>query len=203
MPTSDNFPTLDGKEVPGIVTTYTSLGEAMEKASRVYAAGEYAVILYPFRWGDIESMGIKDELVFLDSTNKKYYATKRKDVPDFPDYIYYESTEKIAANTTIKLSTKTDAEAAGATLYVKPEPTPMPIDQSTRTFSANGISFKMILVDGGTYTMGATSEQGSDAYDNEKPTRQVTLSSYYIGETEVTQELWQAVKGSNPSYFSG
>ena len=51
--------------------------------------------------------------------------------------------------------------------------------------------------------MGATSEQGSVAYDSEKPVHSVALSDYYIGETEVTQELWQAVMGSNPSNFSG
>ena len=69
------------------------------------------------------------------------------------------------------------------------------------TFTVNGVSFNMIRVDGGTFTMGATSEQGGDAYDDEKPVHQVTLSSYYIGETEVTQELWEAVMGSNPSYY--
>ena len=72
-----------------------------------------------------------------------------------------------------------------------------------RTFTVNGVSFEMIAVEGGTFTMGVTSEQGSDAYDDEKPAHQVTLSSYYIGKTEVTQELWQAVMGSNPSKFSG
>ena len=51
--------------------------------------------------------------------------------------------------------------------------------------------------------MGATSEQGSDADNDEKPVHSVTLSDYYIGETEVTQELWQAVMGINLSYFSG
>ncbi|MBR7126769.1 MAG: formylglycine-generating enzyme family protein [Prevotella sp.] len=60
----------------------------------------------------------------------------------------------------------------------------------------------MVKVSGGTFQMGATSEQGSDAYSDEK-VHQVTLSDYYIGETEVTQELWQAVMGSNPSYFTG
>jgi formylglycine-generating enzyme required for sulfatase activity len=50
--------------------------------------------------------------------------------------------------------------------------------------------------------MGATSEQ-QNPYDFEKPVHQVTLSSYYIGETEVTQALWTAVMGSNPSYFTG
>ena len=73
----------------------------------------------------------------------------------------------------------------------------------SETFTANGVSFKMIRVDGGTFTMGATSEQGSGAFDNEKPAHRVTLSSYYIGETEVTQALWQAVMGSNPSNFKG
>ena len=72
-----------------------------------------------------------------------------------------------------------------------------------RTFTVNGVSFDMIAVEGGTFTMGATAEQASDAYSDEKPTHQVTLSSYYIGKTEVTQELWQAVMGSNPSGFSG
>lgn len=41
----------------------------------------------------------------------------------------------------------------------------------------------------------------SDAYDDEKPVHSVTLSDFYIGETEVTQSLWQAVMGGNPSYF--
>ena len=68
--------------------------------------------------------------------------------------------------------------------------------------TANGISFNMIRVEGGTFTMGATSEQGLPDSD-EKPTHQVTLSSYYIGETVVTQALWKAVMGSNPSRFKG
>ncbi len=80
------------------------------------------------------------------------------------------------------------------------------IDTSLRAdeiITVNGVSFKMVGVEGGTFTMGATSEQDSDAVNDEKPAHQVTLSSYNIGETEVTQELWQAVMGSNPSYFKG
>ena len=71
------------------------------------------------------------------------------------------------------------------------------------TFTVHGVAFKMVRVAGGTFQMGATSEQGSDAYDDETPVHSVTLSDYYIGQTEVTQELWQAVMGSNPSYFKG
>ncbi len=60
----------------------------------------------------------------------------------------------------------------------------------------------MIPVNGGTFTMGATSEM-TEPWDDEKPTHQVILSSYYIGETEVTQALWKAVMGNNPSHFNG
>ena len=69
--------------------------------------------------------------------------------------------------------------------------------QQPLTITVNGVSFKMIHVQGGTFTMGAT-----DAEDDEKPAHKVTLSSYYIGETEVTQQLWLAVMGSNPSRFA-
>ena len=74
---------------------------------------------------------------------------------------------------------------------------------NAQTITVNGVSFTMIAVQGGTFTMGATAEQGSDADSDEKPTHKVTLSDYMIGETEVTQELWEAVMGTNPSYFSG
>lgn len=75
----------------------------------------------------------------------------------------------------------------------------------TFTVSGNGktVTFKMIYVQGGTFMMGATAEQGSDADDDEKPAHSVTLSSYSIGETEVTQELWETVMGNNWSYSKG
>ena len=71
-------------------------------------------------------------------------------------------------------------------------------DGKDKVFTANGVSFKMIAVKGGTFQMGS-----DDWYEWEKPVHQVTLSDYYIGETEVTQELWSAVMGSNPSEFPG
>ena len=74
--------------------------------------------------------------------------------------------------------------------------------QDKLTFEVNGVSFNIIRVEGGTFTMGATPEQ-EDPYDDETPAHQVTLSSYYIGETPVTQALWKSVMGGNPSYFKG
>lgn len=78
------------------------------------------------------------------------------------------------------------------------------------TFNVNGVSFTMVYVKGGTFLMGATKEQKSDMEDEdersyvaEKPVHSVTLSDYYIGQTEVTQELWHAVMESNPSFYKG
>ena len=62
---------------------------------------------------------------------------------------------------------------------------------------------EMVYVEGGTFTMGGTAEQGSDAEDDEYPTHRVTLSSYYIGKYEVTQALWNTVMGKNPSSHKG
>ncbi len=74
---------------------------------------------------------------------------------------------------------------------------------AVKTFTANGVSFNMVKVEGGTFTMGATPEQGDDALNNEKPAHLVTLSTYYMGQTEVTQALWEAVMADNPSYLKG
>ncbi|MBQ9576260.1 MAG: SUMF1/EgtB/PvdO family nonheme iron enzyme [Muribaculaceae bacterium] len=80
-----------------------------------------------------------------------------------------------------------------------------PIEEESELveIDVNGVTFVMVPVEGGTFMMGATPEQGNDPIDREKPVHQVTLSSYYIGQTEVTQALWQAVMEDNPSYFTG
>ncbi|MBO5345490.1 MAG: formylglycine-generating enzyme family protein [Paludibacteraceae bacterium] len=76
-------------------------------------------------------------------------------------------------------------------------------EDGSLVFNVKGVEFKMIRVEGGEFMMGATAEQGDDAYDNEKPAHKVSLDSYYIGETQVTQALWEAVMGNNPSKFRG
>ena len=70
-------------------------------------------------------------------------------------------------------------------------------------FNVDGVSFNMILVEHGSFMMGATEEQEAP-YDDEKPVHKVILTrDYYIGETQVTQALWTAIMGNNPSHFSG
>ena len=73
---------------------------------------------------------------------------------------------------------------------------------STRSYTVNGVSFKMIAVEGGTFKMGTTAGL-QNPFCDAKPDHDVTLSNYCMGETEVTQALWQAVMGNNPSHFSG
>ena len=71
-------------------------------------------------------------------------------------------------------------------------------DYPNQTITVKGVSFVMVPVKGGTFTMGSTAEQTGAGID-ESPTHQVTLSNYYIGQTEVTQALWKAVTGYSPT----
>lgn len=78
-----------------------------------------------------------------------------------------------------------------------------PTPNDVETITVNGVSFNMVKVEGGTFTMGASNDD-PDAFDIEMPAHQVTLTKgYAIGQTEVTQALWLAVMGSNPSSITG
>ncbi len=72
--------------------------------------------------------------------------------------------------------------------------------------TAFGLNVKMVYVAGGTFTMGCTgctSGHGRVNIDDEKPKHSVTLDSYFLGATEVTQAHWKAVMGDNPSFNKG
>ena len=85
----------------------------------------------------------------------------------------------------------------------KPKPAPRRNSTShsgsTVSLSAelNKLINNMVYVSGGTFIM------GGDESSDQTPTHSVTLSSYYICKYEVTQALWRAVMGSNPSKFKG
>jgi len=64
-------------------------------------------------------------------------------------------------------------------------------------YTVNGVKFSMVEVEGGTYMMGSELHAG-----NAYPSHEVTVSTFSIGQTEVTQELWVAVMGTNPSFFN-
>ena len=71
-----------------------------------------------------------------------------------------------------------------------------------RHYTVNGVKFTMKYVMGGTFTMGAA-DNDAMAEADEKPAHIVSVADYYIGETEVTQDLWKAVMGDNPAKFKG
>lgn len=190
-PTIANYTTLEG-----LVSTYDSLDDALAFHPRFLCEqGKTAFVLCPSRW----NLNV-DYVVVQENKTGKVYNLQKIGI-DIPGYDLFQTTERTTAQATIELKTKADADELIAKIEGTNNNNNNNLD--TKKFTVNGISFNMIRVDGGTYTMGATSEQGKDAYNSEKPAHQVTLSSYYIGETEVTQELWRAVMGSNPSNFSG
>ena len=66
--------------------------------------------------------------------------------------------------------------------------------EENRTFNVNGVDFKMIFVGHGTFTMGSNN---TNVQFSESPAHQVTLTKdYLIGETEVTEALWNAMMGN-------
>ena len=73
----------------------------------------------------------------------------------------------------------------------------------TDTVWVKGVPLVFIKVEGGTFLMGATTEQSVAANKDEKPVHSVTLSDYYIAQTELTQEVWQSVMDNNPSNIKG
>jgi formylglycine-generating enzyme required for sulfatase activity len=76
----------------------------------------------------------------------------------------------------------------------------LPTETKRRMIHLNGSFFEMCFVEGGTFMMGSDTGQA-----DEKPVHEVTLSDYYIGQTEVTQYLWKKVMGdeNNPSATKG
>ena len=127
----------------------------------------------------------------------------------------YESEEgtvklKASAPSNLQITLTKEATATQQSTVAQPAVAQQPIVQPTVTNSNNisipvkdGISIDMVRVEAGTFTMGATPEM-ENPLDDEKPAHQVTLTNdYYIGKYEVTQALWKAVMGNNPSYSKG
>ncbi len=67
---------------------------------------------------------------------------------------------------------------------------------------SNPLKFRMVQVAGGKFRMGSP-EGDPDAFPQEKPQHPVRLDSFWMAEHAVTQELWEAVMGNNPSHFKG
>lgn len=90
------------------------------------------------------------------------------------------------------------ASTSGSSRYGSSSQTNYGTESGTNyTETVFGINMKMVYVEGGSFIMGCTGEQGSDCENDEKNTRRVNLTGYYIGMTEVTQGQWQRVMGTS------
>ena len=74
-------------------------------------------------------------------------------------------------------------------------------DIVTEVINVGGVKFQMVFVEPGTFIMGAADDD-IDAADRERPAHEVTLTGFYMGATEVTQQLWVSIMGNNPSDFN-
>ena len=172
------FRTLDDN----VVETGTIDEETLTVTSRLtIGGGAYSTLALGVCYGKTELPTINDKIVTSNEVDEENNYTVKLVDPDYGT-IYYRAYILID-----------NVPHYGAVRSFEQE-------SYVQTYTVNGVSFKMIPVEGGTFQMGS---DDSDAYSNEQPVHQVTVSSFSIGETEVTQELWEAVMGSNPSDFKG
>ena len=117
-------------------------------------------------------------------------AQRRNTLESYQDYLdVFPEGRHVAACNTAMAGLKSPPKAAPVETNTG--------NNNTAVMPADGF----VLVTGGTFTMGCTSEQ-KDCGDDEKPAHQVTLSDFYISPYEVTQGQWKQVMGNNPSTAS-
>ena len=167
-----------------VFTAVCSFGQTVSNVD-AYQEGKNIIITY-----DIDNTGLVSD-VYCSTDGGRTWGAPLKQVTGDVNKQVPAGRHRIVWNV---LSER--EKLAGANICFK-------VEVNSGRFMVNGVSFEMVRVEGGTFRMGATSEQEDEADDDEKLVHSVTLSSYYIGKTEVTQALWQAVMGSNPSHFKG
>ncbi len=129
--------------------------------------------------------------VFLETRKEVAQRTNRKQVPGVSDFVTTDFYFLPALPGPI---TDTDGDGIPDTADK------CPLQKGTLTYGGcpePADKMDLVLVPGGTFNMGCTSEQ-QDCGDDEKPGHSVTVNDFYIGQYEVTQQQWRAVMGSNP-----
>ncbi len=111
--------------------------------------------------------------------------------------------QSLPANTSGTISSSEDDPTILITKIENPTDSLVYEDRNLRVYKVNGVEFKMQKVESGSFRMGV--EHGFlDGFVADDKAHEVTLTlDYYIGQTQVTQALWIAVMGKNPSRFNG
>ena len=135
----------------------------------------------------------------FEKASKRYHIVLEKNPKDSNAKKKYELCMEILKNS---------ASNHSLSQVSTPNNTALQVSSETITFvdyteTKKELNIEMVAVQGGTFMMGCTSEQGDDCTDEEKPAHQVTVSNFHISKYEVTQAQWRAVMGNNPSYFKG
>lgn len=112
----------------------------------------------------------------------------------------HETEEKLRQELAAAEQARLEREQAESKEREKAERKRRETGYSNGVLKVNGAEYPMVYVAGGSFMMGSND---SDAYSAASPVHRVTLRSYWIGKYEVTQELWEAVMGNNPSQFKG
>ena len=151
----------------------------------VSADGGADVTRRGFCWSKTQNPTINNNTVNSGSGVGEFYNSITDLTPNTKYYVkaYAENSEGVAYSTQTSFTTLEEEN---------------PIN--TETVTVNGVSFVMVEVEGGTFAMGGS---GVGSNLDESPIHDVTLDTYFIGETEVTQSLWKAVMGDNPSHNVG
>ena len=127
---------------------------------------------------------------------------------------YYTPTLKLLSMVEAKLEAARRAQAddaayaaaaaqdtpEGYAAYVQRYPAGRHVAAARAAQSRLSVNAQMVRVEGGSFTMGCTPEQ-TECYERENPAHRVRVSSFELSKYEVTQALWNAVMGENPSYF--
>ena len=189
-----------GEKMQKLIIDYTPKDAMVIVDSKPYHKDGHLELTLPV--GSHDYMIVKEGYTTIDGVAKLYEGNPRTIIESLKP----EKSSEIAQSpikhkdNQTPISNKQEEPVSQSALQTESS---VQFQSNKETITVNGVSFNMIRVEGGTFQMGATSEQGSDAEKDEKPAHQVTLSSFSIGETEVTQELWEAVMGNNPSYYKG
>ena len=115
------------------------------------------------------------ELINLND-HGNYWSSTRKNSNYAEYFAFTHSTNKLYVDAQLEINLGRSVRLVYDTIVPPPAP--------CKTFDVNGVEFNMMCVEGGTFTMG----KGEDAH-------QVTLSDYYMAQSELTQVQWEAVMG--------
>lgn len=111
-------------------------------------------------------------------------------VVDCPNWV----SKKVSGNTLVLSAFDNNSTPRNGIIRVQSDERMIEIEvfqQGSLVYTVHGVSFTMKSVEGGTFIMGNNKSE----WDDEKPSHEVMVNSFYMGETEVTIALWKAVMG--------